>query len=356
MSLNYIDNIYQARKNKADVKLAGLQNWLLEHEASLQDKREQLSKLHSNLLLITKEALQVGCDDLASYAPYIEQTKKIKVAEQLFQASLKQACQSYCEKNNYVLYQCSLCEDKGYLYAAHDLEQKTNTCPNCFPELCRSYLKTLQLWQVNYSQQDAYNLAEPSFAIYQAKNTEDLFDEQLSNYVTNYKFCKRFADAVIKEDRGDTDSLFEERRNVLISGACGSGKSYLASKLADYVLLNGVLAIFVTADKLAELYRQQSFLQTAYVPDLRQADYVKTCFSLIFHAPLLVIDDLATSNLQVPHLLDLFNNLKKKQHLVLTTNLDADDIVQTYGERIFSRLYYKAEPISFTTADLRLEL
>lgn len=356
MGINYIDNIYQTRKNAAAVKLQGLQTWLLAHDVNLQAERASLTKLHEELVKITKTALQDRCSDLSVYAPYTALADKIKIAENTFERDLAIACENYCQQHNYVVYQCLLCHDQGYITQIENAEKRSINCPRCYPQLCQNYLKSLHLWQINYSYQDEYSLDQPSFAIYKAKNPENLFAEQIHNYETNYKFCCYFADAIISETRGQNSELLQERRNLLISGAAGSGKSYLAAKIADYVLKKGVLAIFVTADKLAELYRQQALLQSSYTPDLRQADYIRTCFNLLAQAKILVIDDLAISNLQIAHLLDLFNHLQEHQHLVLTTNLSADDIVKTYGERIFSRLFYKTESIVFNTADLRLEL
>ncbi len=359
MSLDYLDNIYKARKNKAATKLSGLKTWLLAHDANLKAKRLNLTDLHAKLIDLTRQAVsQADCHDLKTYAPYTALLAETKLAEQDFNTAVKQACAEYCQRQNYALYECSLCLDRGHIELQSNTEIETTpkqiACPNCFPKLCRQYLQSLNLWQINHSNQDDNRLEEPVLDIYRLKNSAEVFTEQKDNYEMNYKYALRFSENIIQAELASSNTLADCKDNLFISGAAGSGKSYLAAKIAEYVLRHGVLAIYITADSLADLFKQQEFLKTSYAPDLRQLDYVKTCFSLIYQAPLLVIDDLAVSNLQVPHLLKLFNQLGAKQHLVLTTNLSADDIVQTYGERILSRLLYRAEPIDFLTADLRL--
>lgn len=356
MSFSYIDNIYQVRRNTASVKLTGLEDWLVEHDLNLKAKRVALNELHAELLQLTKEAVNAKCDDLSDYVPYLKVKEKLNKAENDFTLAISKACQRYCREKNYSLYACNYCQDQGYLIRLNGQVKQKTACPNCFPELCLKYLKSMSLWQVNHSLHDDYSLDKPSLDIYRTHNTQNLFEEQKDNYLTNYRFCKHFADAVLAENKGRTALMLNETKNVYITGAAGTGKSYLAAKMAEYVVARGVLAIFITADTLVDLYRQKAFLQTTYAPNLRQLDYINNCFKLLFQAPLLVLDDLGAYNLQVEHLLNLCNNLQANQHLVLTTNMSHNDLVKVYGERVFSRLMHKAETINFITSDLRLPI
>lgn len=154
----------------------------------------------------------------------------------------------------------------------------------------------------------------------------------------------------------ENDDNIVPKRRLLLSGAVGSGKSYLAAKIADQVQASGIPAVFVQAQSLAAALRKQDILNQAFAPDLREQDRYRQYFALLFSVPLVVIDDLATINLTQSQLLYLFNNFKADQRLVITTNLSLPQIQSEYGERVLSRLLEDTQVMTFNTADLRLAL
>jgi DNA replication protein DnaC len=121
---------------------------------------------------------------------------------------------------------------------------------------------------------------------------------------------------------------------ILIAGATGTGKSCLASAMCRAFIENGNSALFMSAfafnAKMLECH-------TAPVAQKRQL------ISDILSAELLVIDDLGTepvyTNVTAEYLLTVLEErLRASKLTFITSNMDMSDILDHYGERIFSRL------------------
>lgn len=126
--------------------------------------------------------------------------------------------------------------------------------------------------------------------------------------------------------------------NIILSGETGIGKTVLASCIANGVLDKGYTANFVTAFDFIQKclkYHTSPVSERGYMLDE------------FFDCDLLVLDDLGTEpmlkNVTVEYLMILIGEREKNsRHTVFTTNLDQNQILTKYGERIFSRLTNKA--------------
>lgn len=117
--------------------------------------------------------------------------------------------------------------------------------------------------------------------------------------------------------------------DVLLIGAPGLGKTFLANCVAERVLSRGFDAVKLTAYNLVNAYMLALRDRTA-PPDLTSVD-------------LLVIDDLGTEpmipNITLEYLFSIVNERQSaRRATVIATNLSTENLLDRYGERLFSRL------------------
>lgn len=125
--------------------------------------------------------------------------------------------------------------------------------------------------------------------------------------------------------------------NVLLSGATGTGKTYLLSACANECLANDKSVLFVTAYSLNE-----TFLE-CHLADLSTKQLV---MDNILDVDALFIDDLGTenvyNNVTAEYLFTVINErIARCKQTFISTNLALADIRNRYDERFFSRLVDK---------------
>ena len=125
--------------------------------------------------------------------------------------------------------------------------------------------------------------------------------------------------------------------NVLLTGATGTGKTYLLSACANECLANDKSVLFVTAYSLNE-----TFLECHLAP-LQTKQLV---MENLLDVDVLFIDDLGTENIYrnvtAEYLFVAINErIERGKQTFISTNLTLEDIRARYDERIFSRLVDK---------------
>lgn len=141
--------------------------------------------------------------------------------------------------------------------------------------------------------------------------------------------------------------------NLLLVGSAGVGKTYLTHAMANCFIEKQQYTIFTTATNL-----NNDFLKYHTTFNEDKLKY----FEPYLECDVLIIDDLGTEsmlkNVTKEYLFTLINERQIYERLtIVTTNLTADGIIERYGERIFSRLFNKANSISLEIKgkDLRLK-
>lgn len=139
---------------------------------------------------------------------------------------------------------------------------------------------------------------------------------------------------------------------ILLSGKTGVGKTFITECLAKGLIDRGFLVSFVSAFGMNNM-----FLSYHTCFDDQKQNYM----SALIDPDVLVIDDLGTEpnlkNVTIPYLHVLLSERSRLNKLtIVTTNLDAQEILTKYNERIFSRLCNKKESFraQIVGTDLRL--
>ena len=143
------------------------------------------------------------------------------------------------------------------------------------------------------------------------------------------------------------------KSNIIISGGTGVGKTFLSKCMANALLKKDVGVCFVTANEMNDMFLKyhttfNSSKMSVLLP--------------LTESEVLFIDDLGTepilNNVTLNYLYMVISERDRfERATIITTNLLPEDIMNTYGERIFSRLMNKRTSAVFKLSgnDLRLK-
>lgn len=226
-----------------------------------------------------------------------------------------------------VTVQCKKCEDRG-LYMEGDyavpcscVQRKAleNKFKNC--QIPKSMLKhTFNNFKLTYY---SSTLKEPL-----SQRTYLEIAQRTLQYAKD--FAKNFVQGDPKE-------------GLLIQGPVGSGKTFLACCIANYVLRNSDKAVlFVIVPDLLER------IKASYSNAGNYTEY--SLVEAACEVPLLIMDDLGAHNYTEWTKNKIYNiiNYRVNQELptIITTNLDlSDDLVKLVGERTVSRIEQMCYPL-----------
>ena len=127
-----------------------------------------------------------------------------------------------------------------------------------------------------------------------------------------------------------------EIRNIVMCGASGTGKTYLTKCIAKEMISRGHTTLFASAFDLNNLFLEEHLSQSD------QKDHLQDLIDL----DVLIIDDIGTEpmrrNVTKEYLLLLLNErLAKGKATIITSNLNPEQMLAKYEERIFSRMFNK---------------
>jgi len=144
-----------------------------------------------------------------------------------------------------------------------------------------------------------------------------------------------------------------EKSLVFLSGQTGVGKTHLMKCMANELIKTHKIVLLTTSFAM-----HQDFVKSYACRDNEEK---QDLISKYIDAEVLFIDDLGTElrqpNITVNYLYQVLNERKmKKRPTIITTNLNLDDIMDYYDERIFSRIADKSSSICvyIEGQDLRL--
>jgi len=150
-----------------------------------------------------------------------------------------------------------------------------------------------------------------------------------------------------------TKDFDKHNKNLLFIGRPGLGKTFLCNSIAKDLLDMGKSVIYQSAPDLVDLVRKYKF-------DFDSEEAEEEALRDIYECDLLIIDDLGTelgtqfSGLVIYNILN--KRLLENKKMIISTNLDVDEIIKTYSERISSRIFGNFLMYEFFGEDIRLKL
>ncbi len=154
----------------------------------------------------------------------------------------------------------------------------------------------------------------------------------------NLQYCMRYAEYF---DQG--------AGNLLFVGGTGLGKTFLSACIANAVAYKGFSVAYESAPRLFSKLEKNRFN-----PDEQSREDAEN----YMQTDLLIIDDLGTEmpgNFVTAALYDLVNErLLAGKSMLISTNLNADEIAKRYSPQIASRLQGSFKGLTFVGEDIRL--
>lgn len=217
----------------------------------------------------------------------------------------------YCEKHNQNYVTIQLPNSKPY-----------TVCESCHREEQEQLnaIKAQEQYEREQEQKRLYFLKDFSLM------DDDLKSASFENYHALTKEQKEDLKNVRSQLKGYLDGL---DYNIVLIGDTGVGKSHLAyaalKALSDHTKKMGLFINIV--DMLAKI-KEDFSLEAEYIRRISEAEW-------------LVLDDVGTEKVTEWSSSILYSILNKRTKTIITTNLSPQDIMGTYGKRVYSRIFKK---------------
>lgn len=209
---------------------------------------------------------------------------------------------------------CQECGDTGY---TGELVHELCTCTR--QRILRIMMSDAGLRDLETQNFRTYDAGVyPDVPIPGRKSTQRAYMEKLRQRLEQY------ADT-FKRDAG---------KGIILCGASGLGKTFLMNCVAERVLTNGFSVLKISAYRLYEALRNYQY-------DQSESDLIRD----LINADLLALDDMGTepvtraNNEQRGLYNILTERISNRRAMIITTNLDRDQTLERYGDRIANRLY-----------------
>lgn len=135
--------------------------------------------------------------------------------------------------------------------------------------------------------------------------------------------------------------------NLLFYGSSGTGKTFLSHCITKELLDKGFFVVYRTAEQLIKALKDIRFNGDTSLEEL------------LINCDLLIIDDLGTEQISDFTKTEMFNllntKLLKQKKMIVSTNLTLENLLNTYTERITSRLIGNFTLCKFFGDDIRIK-
>ena len=241
------------------------------------------------------------------------------------------------EKYLQVDYDCKLCNDTGYITQNFE----TIKC-NCLKQ---------KIFNLEYNKSNIFNLSNQNFSTYKSTLYSDIVDK--SKYKSD--ISPRENIEIIKKICINFINNFEnpKEKNLLFTGNTGLGKTFLSSCIANEILKKGKTVLYQTSPIMFDT-----------IIDYRFGKSTSNIYNNLLDVDLLIIDDLGTecmNNMKFTELFNIVNSRLLNQNnkitkTIISTNLNLQNIFQSYDERIVSRFIGNYNICRFFGEDIRIIL
>ena len=331
MNNSILNDLLKEYEQKRVYSIRDAENRKKELYASNPKLQEIDDKLSSISITTAKSILQNNSEEILKN--YKEEINKLKIEKEKIFKTINIS-------EDYLLpkYDCVICKDTGYLFK----DGKSLMC-NCLKQ---------KIYDAEYNQKNINNIKDQCFSnfnsnLYSDKKDEKKYNSSLSpreNILDIKKACENF---VLNFDNPET-------KNLIFSGATGLGKTFLSNCIINELLKNGKTIMYQTApvmldDLISDMFQKQEN-QTGVSKNLLNVD-------------LLVIDDLGAETMNSMKFTELYkiintrllNKNGKSLKTIISTNLNLNELLQTYDERLASRFVGYYDAYRFYGDDIRLK-
>ncbi|MCI8519807.1 MAG: ATP-binding protein [Clostridia bacterium] len=182
----------------------------------------------------------------------------------------------------------------------------------------------------------------------------DLYSDEINEAAFHAKISPRQNIQNIREIAFNFVKNFAspDEKNLLFTGSTGLGKTFLSNCIAKEILSSGKTVLYQTAPIMLDSILDYKFGNSSF----------NDVYNNIINVDLLIIDDLGVEALNSFKISELFNIINARllfqnNHItktIISTNLNMNNLLDTYSERIFSRIAYYYNVCRFFGNDIRL--
>lgn len=247
-----------------------------------------------------------------------------------------------------------LAKERADLLASHgfpaDYLKMHYTCPHCHDtgyvenEKCICFKRAIS--EHLYTQSNIRELLEnASFDAFSL----DYYPETLINEATG-QTARQTAQTALQRSRDFVRNFDQSFENIFLYGDTGVGKTFLSYCIARELLDSMHSVIYYSAFDLFDSFAKDTFSGSDITRG--EKDYILNC-------DLLIIDDLGTeltnSFVASQFFLCINERILRKKSTVISTNLTLSNFMDTYSERVFSRVSSNYTMIKLIGKDIRIQ-
>lgn len=229
------------------------------------------------------------------------------------------------------VYRCDICHDTGFVG-----DEVLSTC-TCY----RRELNGLMFGDGEGAAADGDSFESYDESVFPDAPTKEHPFSQRERSAAVRAACESYADELPRP----------KRRNLVLLGASGLGKSFLINCIHARALERGIDSLKISA------YKMLTAMRACHVGD----EAGQSEFQRMIDCELLLIDDFGTEpmfkNITVEYSFTLLNErMSAGKFTAIASNLKLNDLRERYGERIFSRLISERDSqlIRLAGQDIRL--
>lgn len=223
-----------------------------------------------------------------------------------------------------VKYYCPACSDTGYI---------DNRMCTCHKEI----LKELERASLR-------KIAPLDSCTFDTFDVRYYPDEIMENGVNP----REKAEKILEQCRYYAQSFNAHSPSLMFMGGTGLGKTHLSLAIANVAINKGYSVIYGSSFNILSDLKNESF---GKADDLNYTEYD------VLGTDLLIIDDLGTEYRNQYNVACLYNiintRILKKKPTIISTNVDFDDLSESYDQRITSRIAGEYSTLTLEGNDIR---
>ncbi len=313
------------------------QNRQLKNQAAAKEKLQELYLSFPRLKQIDDEisalAVRHASRILSENITPDEAVKAVNAEKSVLLTERNSILKENGIENTQTHYDCNICKDTGVAEG-----QKCK----CYMEI----MKKIMLTDIDGSKSISFDCEKDVFENFSLNwYSKNIIDNKINispydNMKSVYRDCQMFCeDFGIKKD------------NLYFYGSSGTGKTFMASCIANKLMSRGYSVVYQSAYKLFQFMEDYKFCRI-------DRDVNISVYESIYNCDLLIIDDLGTefgTAYTCSVLFDILNTrLINEKSTIISTNLSLANLEKKYTDRVASRIIGNFEVMRFMGDDIRI--